>query len=1623
MNPIEPVAIVGMAALFPKAATVGDFWQNIVDKVDAVSEAPASWARHYFDPNSKEQDRIYTSKGGFLGELAEFDPTEFGIMPNTLDAAEPDHFIALKLARDALADAGYLDRPFNRKKAGIILGHGVYVNRGHMAMLQQTLVLDQTMDTLRRVCPELGEEALAAVHRALRKSAPAFNAEVVPGMVPNVITGRIANRLDLMGPNYLVDAACASGLIVVELAMKELASGRCDLVLAGGVQASLPPQYNMAFCQLGALSRTNIRPFDRAADGNVMGEGCGILVLKRLADAELDGDRIYAVVRGVGSSSNGKALGMLAPRLEGEVLALEEAYSLTGIDPASVDLVEAHGTGIPVGDRTEMEALAQVYGAREGDLPRVGMGSVKSMIGHCIPASGAASFIKMALALYHKVLPPTLLDAVNPELGVEKTPFYLNNATRPWVSANQRPRRAGINAFGFGGINAHAILEEHTPTGPDTVLHRRWPSELVVFAADDRPGLIAKIERTLVVHPTLPLAQIACNQAAGTAGDYRLAVVAKDRADLHKKLRQAVEKLKEPGRVRLRGGVMYGEVTSEMADAQTAMIFPGEGCQYPNMLADLCLHFPVVREWFDFLDSALGADRPHPPSRYIFPPPTAIDEQVQEQTHRAIYQMELAVASVATASMALYELLQQFEIKADVMVGHSTGELTSLVASGVVRLTDRSQMMEKLLLLNGLYQRLEQMNIVPRGALLAVGAVKSDDLQQVLADLEGRLHLAMDNCPNQVVLFGDEQAVTQASERLQASGAICSRLPFDRAYHTPLFEEAGKVLRGFYDALDVGPGHTPLFSCASVGLFPDDPEGIRTLGERQWPSRVRFRETLETLYSQGVRHFVEVGPSGNLTGFVDDVLKGRDYKAVPVNSQRKSGLEQLQHLVGQLFVSGKHVSFAPFYSRRGLLPQPPAPGEAQPKRRGRVLDLTLPHMELPPDFVLPERQAPAVPVPAPKATTNGSHPPSLTSLTAAPAPVSTLAPSQEPPVAALATLERSVPIAEDPPNVPAPIQAPANGHDLGAAAVIVDHFALMQEFLASQDRMLSALLTGAPAQTAEMAVSVDPWPLLGQVIHLDVQSLVCRRRFTIGEDIFLRDHTLGGNPSSLQPALLPLPILPFTTSMELLAEAAVYLAGGNGVVTAMSEVRGFRWLALDRGVLTVEAVLRRLPDGRYQAQLFQLSDEDASVRLPAFEAVIAVAAAYTSSPAPRDLDPGALWPLSAELADDRLYSTGMFHGPRFQSLKHIHCCGERGIQADLGVWGTGDFFADGRPGVFQLEQSLIDAAGQLAAFWLSQDIDSPDFSMFPFQVRSFEQFGASPPAGTRLLCRCTSRYLSENATESHLDYIDGEGRVLYRLTGWQSRFFLSPPRYQDFRVAPQVNYLSEPWMQAETGLFVRRYENPDDYLEESWEIWKRVTAHLILNEAERTYWYALPEQGPRRRDWLLGRLAAKEALRQWTEAAYGLQLAPADFEILSNELGKPMVSCPALAAFGPLPEISIAHSEGHAVAAVAYGMALGIDLQRLERLGSTDWLTAAFDPSELALVSSPTELALIGLWSAKEAAAKAFGTGLEGEPRRWQVVARNPEGTEMTVVHGEHRFSVRLWYAPDEVFAVCGWQP
>ncbi|NGY05277.1 type I polyketide synthase [Solimonas terrae] len=1610
------IAIIGVAGIYPGAGNARQYWQNILDKVDAVREADPEWVGPYFEENATDDDRIYTTRGGFLGEHARVNPQLYGVMPTVAAGADPDHLLSLKCAHDALDDAGYLHKPFDRERAGVVVGRGTYGNRGMAGTMSRTLFLDQAMDLIRGLRPDFSAQDVRRLQTMLKDQLPPFMGEHIGVLTPNVIAGLIANRLNLMGPSYIVDAACATTMIALESAVRELNSGRCDLMLVGGSHAHTPPQIFMQFCRINALSRDRIRPFQKGSEGTLLGEGVGMLVLKRRADAERDGDRIYAVVRGIGTASDGRAKGLLAPRLEGEILAVRRAYQSSGIDPMSIDLIEAHGTGTSVGDKTEIESLRAVFGERGHDQ-QIGITAVKSMIGHCMPASGGASLIKMALALHHKVLPPMLCDEVDPTLQLETSPFYLNTETRPWIHGRKHPRRAGVNAFGFGGINSHVILEEYR--GPKVtqvqVLHAPSHSELLVLAAESREELLLRARTAMAHLQSASLAEVAKACSAYARGPHRLALICSGGDDLHKKLEHAIEKIErvDAKPFKTRGGIHYGVGDPP---GKLCFLFPGEGSQYPDMLSELCVQFPQVRDWFDFIERNAvrrGSDSRAP---MLFPPPTVLGENGRKALESRLFEMDVAAESVFAASLGLHALFEDLGIKADAMLGHSTGENTVLTAAGVGRVRHREETADAAQQFHRIYRELEAAGQIAEGSLLTIGGLTPALRSELLANL-GPMHLAMDNCPNQLVLFGPHEQAAKLHERLRSEGAICQELPFGRAYHTALFKPLADAFRAYFQTLDFGPGTTIVYSASTCAPFPDDAPGIRELAARQWEHPVRFTETVQRLYEDGYRVFLEVGPSGNLSSFVGDILRGKDdVLAVSSNSRRKSGLAHLHQTLAQLFAAGVDFEPARLFAHRSiaeidLLTTPKAAAKPLPQ-----LKLINPVWKLPEEF---RRPLPST-TSAAKAVNPEAARPSA---------------SATPPPAAPAAKAPSV---SDP-----------------RLDMLNAHFALMQDFLDSQARVLglaagvpggvmmpsatagqhplSVAPAAAPATAPVAGTDIDPlFPMLGTITEQAPGRMVMERRYDLDRDLFLRDHTLGNAPSAQDPSLTGLAVIPFTFSMEMIAQAAMRLAGrSDRVVVAIEHSRGSRWLSLDDGGVTLRIVAEATPDNADEiaCRVFLLGDGTPAGGMLVFEGQVRLAAAYPPAPAVQPLGAGLQAPHIH--LPGQLYAHGMFHGPRLQGCTRIDGHNGDGMVAELTTLPTHDYFAGIATPRLQFDAALLDAAGQLAGFWL-RERNTGVPNCFPFRVRSLTLYAPPPAAGLRLRCDGAIVMRGDKQLDARWDISNGTGQLLMRAEGWEDRVFTAADRFFAFRLDPARARLSTPALEGQlpAELCVRKLEPlPEGMLDEGGTIWKRMFAHMVLSRAERRQFYALPAQGPRREEWLMGRLAAKDAARDWYRLNAGVELAPADVEIDTDARGKPFLRCPVVPQLTP-PSVSIAHSRRWAYAvASASSVDLGLDYQRPDHVNTEDLITGGFAPSEHVWLQTThgvdrSRIAL-ALWAAKEAAAKAAGSGLLGRPRDWQVIAaqldrRSSSPTVARVRHGEHDYDIALHFENSgAVLALC----
>ena len=923
MSPSRPldIAIVGLACRFPGARTAAEFWENMVAGRDSTGEVPADrWdPAVFFDPASTASDRVYCKRGGYLGAPIAFDPLAHGVMPLAVAGGEPEQFLVLDAAQGALADAGHPDGLTDGRRVEVIIGRGNYFNRGNLTRLQHGRIVAQTLAILRQVHPEWSVVDLESVRADLKASLPPFEPGTIAAQVTNGTAGRVANRLDLAGASYVVDAASASSLVALDLGAQALGQGRADLALVGGVYLQPDVDFPMVFCQLGALSRRGTaRPFAADADGTLPGEGVGVVVLKRRADAERDGNRIYAVLKGVGLASDGRGPGLAAPSARGHARALRRAYRQAGIDPATVDFVEGHGLGVPASDRAELRALRSVFPARGAGETKCALGAASALIGHAMPAAGMAGLIKAALALHHRVIPPAATaDQPHPLLADADCPFALPATARPWIHGGRPfPRRAGVSAFGFAGINAHAVLEEH-PASADELTpgcQERWDSEAILLAATDRSGLVRRAQLLLDWLDHEPNCRVPLKDLAFTlnteppTGTCRLGLVVESTADLRDRLRLVIDKLANPACSALRDarGSYFWNQPLGTAPGALAFVFAGEGAQYPGMLAELCRHFPEVRAWFDTADR-VAREQGHrrPPSEPLFGGAGA--DEVN------LWSIGTAVNAVLSAHWAIRTLLAQLAIRPDRVLGHSSGEILALAAAGV--LTIDASFSDRLAELGTIFERLEQAGRVPHAALVAIAADRNR-VEQVCREIPGGLTIALDNCPHQVIVAGSEAAAAILVARCRGQGVICEVLPFARAYHTVAFEDTLGPIRAFFDELPLEPPTVPIDSCAIAGPMPADVEGIRRLAVEQWARPVLFRSTIKAMHDAGVRVFVEVGARGNLTGFIEDTLRGRPHFAVAPCLPRRSGLTQLNHLVASLFAQGVALRADYLYARR-----------------------------------------------------------------------------------------------------------------------------------------------------------------------------------------------------------------------------------------------------------------------------------------------------------------------------------------------------------------------------------------------------------------------------------------------------------------------------------------------------------------------------------------------------------------------------------------------------------------------------------------------------------------------------------------------------------------------------------
>jgi polyketide-type polyunsaturated fatty acid synthase PfaA len=678
-----PIAIIGMASIFPEAKNLQEYWDKIVKKVDCITDVPLSrWnPEDYYDPDPKTPDKTYCKRGGFIPDV-DFNPIEFGLPPNILEVTDISQLLSLVVAKEAMEDAGYgFDRNFNREKIGVILGAAVgrQLVNPYGARLQYP-IWEKVLKS-----SGLSDEDTAKITEKIKLAYVNWEENSFPGLLANVIAGRIANRLNLGATNCTIDAACASSLAALKMAVSELLSGQADMMITGGVDTDNSIFAYLCFSKTPALSKNQqTRPFDVDADGMMLGEGIGMMMLKRLEDAERDRDKIYAVIKGIGTSSDGRYKSIYAPRPEGQMKALSRAYEEAGFAPTSIGLMEAHGTGTMAGDPAEFTALKEVFGSGSNLKAQIALGSVKSQIGHTKAAAGAAGLIKTALALHHKVLPATInITKPNPKLGIESTPFYLNTETRPWIKPKDSiPRRAGISSFGFGGTNYHVVLEEYTGKQDSAYRLHNTPQSIVLFAANrDRllnkcQDVLAQLQSDSYERHYRELVDTCASQKIPLSSA-RVGFVVSSIAEARDRLQTTIKQLKiqKGSSWEHPHGIYYRQAGMQLKGKVVAL-FSGQGSQYLDMGRELAVNFPEIRQAYTEMDGLMAKDRLPSISDRVFPVPSFEPEQQKAQA-KALQSTDCAQPAIGVFSYSLYKIMQQAGFTADFVAGHSFGELTA----------------------------------------------------------------------------------------------------------------------------------------------------------------------------------------------------------------------------------------------------------------------------------------------------------------------------------------------------------------------------------------------------------------------------------------------------------------------------------------------------------------------------------------------------------------------------------------------------------------------------------------------------------------------------------------------------------------------------------------------------------------------------------------------------------------------------------------------------------------------------------------------------------------------------------------------------------------------------------
>jgi len=868
------IAIIGMAGRFPEAKNLDEFWQNLRDGVESISfftdqEVEAAGV----DPALLKNPH-YVKAGGVLEDAERFDASFFGFNPREAELMDPQHRVFLECAWEALENAGYDSESYE----GLI---GVYAGASMNTYLLFNLLLNRGV--------------IESVH----------SDQLTIGNGRDYLPTRVSYKLNLKGPSINVQTACSTSLVAIHLACQGLLSYECDMALVGGVSISLPQKRGYLYQEGGIASPDgHCRAFDAKAQGTIGGNGVGIVVLKRLADALADGDYILAVIKGSAINNDGSLkVGYTAPSVEGQADVIATAQAIAGVDPETIRYIEAHGTGTSLGDPIEIAALTQVFRASTQAKGFCAIGSLKTNIGHLDAAAGVAGLIKTVLALNHKMIPPSLnFEEPNPKIDFENSPFYVNATLSEWKAPTDgTPRRAGVSSFGIGGTNAHLIVEEAPATEPSGS-SRPW--QLLLLSAKTDSALetaTSNLADHLRRHPDLNLADVAYTYQVGRqAFNHRRMVVCRDLADAVR----ALETL-DPQRV--------FTAFHEPGDRPIAFMFTGQGAQYVNMALELYQTEPTFRQQVDLCTALLKPHLGLDLRDLLYPAEEGAAEASGQLRQTYITQPALFVIEYALA-----KLWMEWGVRPQAMIGHSIGEYVAACLAGVFSLEDALALVAA---------RGRMMQSLPGGAMLSVPLPENE----VRPLLNEKLSLAVINAPTLCVVSGPPDAVDELEGQLTDKGLVYRRLHTSHAFHSRMMEP---ILRPFIKRvaqLDLHPPRIPFISNVTGTWITAD----EAMDPHYWATHlrqtVRFADGIGELLKESARILLEVGPGRTLSTLArqhPDCTSDRAVlSSVRHPKDQQSDVAFLLNTLGKLWLAGGKVDWSGFYTheRRHRLPLPTYP--------------------------------------------------------------------------------------------------------------------------------------------------------------------------------------------------------------------------------------------------------------------------------------------------------------------------------------------------------------------------------------------------------------------------------------------------------------------------------------------------------------------------------------------------------------------------------------------------------------------------------------------------------------------------------------------------------------------------